>query len=84
MLPGSRVGDLFNSLELLDFIRHARDDELFAEESPLAARAIAHGVREILVVPFVICLLDGREVSSVPVEAHETADEQLATQAVFA
>lgn len=82
VLAGARV-DLLDRLEALHLVGHARDDELLAEQAPLAARALAHGVGEVLVVPLAVRLLDVGEVAPVPVEAHEAADQQLAAQAVL-
>lgn len=82
-LADSRISDLLDGLEPLDLVGHACDNELLAEQTPLATGALAHGLGEVLAVSLSVRLFDGREVLSVPVEAHKAADEQLAAQTVL-
>lgn len=74
----NRLPDLLDGVKPLDLVGHASDDELLAKQSPLTARALTHGVGEVFVVPLAVRLLDGCEVSPIPVEAHEAADEEFA------
>ena len=74
--------DALIASELLDVIGHAGDDELLAEETPGAAGAVPHRVRELHAVPLPVRPLNRRHVVPVPVEPHQAASQQVAAETV--